>query len=224
MILSLDTSFITDGWAGHLSYLLLVLSMLMRSMLWLRLMVVASALAGIAFDYFWLGNPVGVFWQSLLVAVNLAELAILWRNDRRAVFSVEEDAYRTQLLAGLTPGQARRFLDRGRWEELPEGKILTTEGQTPEFLSYLSSGEVAIHIDGRLVRVVEGGHFIGEMSLVGEDGAVATTILQTPCRVWRIERDKVLRLRETNHATLAVLEAAFARDMRSKLIFENARS
>ncbi|MGX9353020.1 Crp/Fnr family transcriptional regulator [Shimia sp. W99] len=222
-MLSVDTSFITEGWAGHLSYLLLVLSMLMRRMLWLRIFVIASALAGIAFDYFWLNNPVGVFWQSLLVIVNLAELAILWRNDRRAVFSEEENSFRAQFLLAMSPGQARRFLDLGRWEDLPEGRVLTVEGVQPEFLCYLSDGEVAVHTDGRLVRVVGGGHFIGEMSLIGEEVAAATVILQTPARVWRIERAKVVRLRQTNHATMAVLEAAFARDMRAKLMFQNAR-
>ena len=218
---TVDTSFITEGWAGHLSYLLLVLSMLMRRMLWLRLCVIASALVGIAFDFFWLGNPVGVFWQALLVAVNVAELTILWRNDRRAVFSDEEDGFRAQFLLGLSPGRARRFLDLGRWEDLPEGKVLTVEGETPEFLCYIAMGEVAVHSGGRLVRVVAAGHFIGEMSLLGEGGAVATAILQTPARVWRIERAKVVRLRQTNHATMGVLEAAFARDMRAKLVFQN---
>ena len=57
-----DVSFITEGWMGHLSYLLLVFSMLMRRMLWLRLFVTASAVAGVLFDGLWLQNWVGVFW------------------------------------------------------------------------------------------------------------------------------------------------------------------
>lgn len=224
MILSMDTSFVTEGWAGHLSYLLLVLSMLMRRMLWLRLLVIASALAGIAFDHFWLQNPVGVFWQSLLVLVNLAELAILWRNDRRAVFSGEEQDFRMRFLGSLSPGQARRFLDMGRWEDLDEGEVLTVEGKRPEFLCYVAEGNVCVQSDGRLVREVTEGHFIGEMSLIGDDKASATTVLSTPARVWRIERAKILRLRQTNHASMAALEAAFAKDMRAKLVFQNARS
>ncbi|TNF62904.1 MAG: cyclic nucleotide-binding domain-containing protein [Rhodobacteraceae bacterium] len=208
---------------GHLSYLLLVLSMLMRRMLWLRLFVIASACAGIAFDGLWLANWVGVFWQALLVLVNLAELFILWRNDRRAVFSAEEARFRAAFLGGLSPGQARSLLDRGRWERLTSGAVLTREGQTPEYLTYVDMGEVRIESRGRLVRVVAGGHFIGEMSLMGDDKAVATTIVQGEASVWRIERAKVERLRETSPATMSVLEAAFARDMRAKIVFQNAQ-
>ncbi len=218
----MDLSFITDGWAGHLSYLLLVLSMLMRRMFWLRLFVIASALAGIAFDHFWLNNPVGVFWQTLLILVNLAELFILWRNDRRASFSAEEKRFRDTLLPGLSPGRTRRFLDHGRWETLAPGTVLTREGQPPDFLTYLDDGDIRIEAHGRLLRVVAGGHFIGEMSLMGDGRAVATATVQTHARVWRIERVKLARLRDTAPATMSVLELGIARDMRAKLVFQNA--
>lgn len=221
MDLPSDVSFITDGWAGHLSYLLLVLSMLMRRMLWLRLCVIASALVGIAFDYFWLGNPVGVFWQSLLVVVNLAELFLLWRNDRNAVFSAEEDRFRAALLDGLSPGRARRFLDMGLWEDLPDGTVLTREGECPDYLAYVAEGEVEVLNSKGVVRVVPAGHYIGEMSLMGDNRATATTILHTPARLWRIERPKLLRLRESNHAMMAAVETGIARDMRAKLEFQS---
>lgn len=218
----MDLSFITDGWAGHLSYLLLVLSMLMRRMFWLRLFVIASALAGIAFDYFWLNNPVGVFWQTLLILVNLAELFILWRNDRIASFSAEEQRFRDTLLPGLSPGRTRRFLDHGRWETLAPGTVLTREGQPPDFLTYLDDGDIRIEAHGRLLRVVTGGHFIGEMSLMGDGRAVASATVQSRARVWRIERVKLARLRDTSPATMSVLELGIARDMRAKLVFQNA--
>ncbi len=216
----LDLSFVTDGWPGHLSYLLLVLSMLMRRMLWLRLLVVASALAGMAFDHFWLHNPVGVVWQGLLVLVNLGELFLLWRNDRRAVFSEVEAAFRADLLQGLSPGLTRRFLDRGRWEDLPAGTVLTHQGARPAFLTYVARGEVRVETRDRVVRTVTAGHYIGEMSLMAEGRAVATTTTLTPVHVWRIERAKLERLRDTAPATMAVVEAGIARDMRAKLVFQ----
>ncbi|WP_286193790.1 cyclic nucleotide-binding domain-containing protein [Tropicibacter sp. R16_0] len=207
-----------------MSYLLLVLSMLMRQMLWLRIFVIASALAGIAFDHFWLGNPVGVFWQSLLVLVNVGELFLLWRNDRRASFSAEEDRFRTELLAGLSPGQARRFLDLGRWETLPEGTILTVEGRTPEFLTFVDRGDVLIETNDRLVRTVSGGHFIGEMSLMGDGRATASAKAHTELRAWRIERLKLERLRDANHSSMSAIESAIARDMRAKLMFQTTQT
>lgn len=218
---ALDLSFVTDGWPGHLSYLLLVLSMLMRQMLWLRLFVIASAIAGMVFDHYWLGNPVGVFWQGLLVLVNVGELALLWRDDHRASFSPEEDQFRTELLHDLSPGHTRRFLDRGRWEDLPDGAVLTTEGKAPDFLTYLARGTVRIETRDRVVRVVEEGHYIGEMSVMGDGIAVATATAQGDVRVWRIERPKLDRIRDRTPAIMSVVEAGIARDMRAKLVFQN---
>lgn len=218
---ALDFSFVTDGWPGHLSYLLLVLSMLMRRMLWLRLFVIASAIAGMVFDHYWLGNPVGVFWQGLLVLVNVGELVLLWRDDHRASFSPEEDQFRANLLHDLSPGHTRRFLDRGRWEDLPDGAVLTTEGKAPDFLTYLARGTVRVATRDRVVRVVEEGHYIGEMSVMGDGIAVATATAQGDVRVWRIERPKLDRIRDRTPAIMSVVEAGIARDMRAKLVFQN---
>ena len=63
--------FLTDGLVGHLSYIFLIVSSLMRRMMLLRLFLVASAVTGIAYDWIWLGNVVGVFWEGLLIAVNV---------------------------------------------------------------------------------------------------------------------------------------------------------
>lgn len=54
---------------GHASYLLLVISMMMRLMTWPRLLVIAFT--AIAYDTIWLKDPVGVFRETLLVTVNI---------------------------------------------------------------------------------------------------------------------------------------------------------
>ena len=48
MELSLDSVLSPGGWVGHLSYFLLVLSMLMRHIGALRILAILSALAGIS--------------------------------------------------------------------------------------------------------------------------------------------------------------------------------
>ena len=46
MELTLASAFSQEGLLGHAAYVLLVLSMLMRTLLWLRLLVIASAILG----------------------------------------------------------------------------------------------------------------------------------------------------------------------------------
>jgi len=50
--LTLESAFSTGGLVGHFAYMLLVLSMVMRRMIWLRILVILSALVAIAYALF----------------------------------------------------------------------------------------------------------------------------------------------------------------------------
>ena len=78
MELTITSALSGDGALGHLSFVLLIVSMLMRSMVWLRVLVIASALVGVCYSYLILTDPVGVFWEGLLIAVNLGQLGLTW--------------------------------------------------------------------------------------------------------------------------------------------------
>ncbi|KPP89727.1 MAG: Cyclic nucleotide-binding domain [Rhodobacteraceae bacterium HLUCCA08] len=216
-------AFLSEGYVGHLSYLLLVISMMMRNMLALRLFVIASALVGIVYDWIWLGNPVGVFWEALLLLVTLVQLVLLWHRDRRARFSDEEARMIAAWFRSGSTGQHRLLLDMGRWEDLPAGTTLTRDGERPDFLCYLSDGAARVAIDDQVLAMIGPGHFIGEMSLLDENRASASARLTGPSRMWRIERAKVERLRDTGSALWPVLEAAITLDMRAKIIAGNRR-
>ena len=65
MELTLASAFSQEGLLGHAAYVLLVLSMLMRTLLWLRLLVIASAILGISYAAFILGDPVSTLLGKL---------------------------------------------------------------------------------------------------------------------------------------------------------------
>jgi hypothetical protein len=50
MELTLASAFSQEGLLGHAAYVLLVISMLMRTLLWLRILVIASAVLGISYS------------------------------------------------------------------------------------------------------------------------------------------------------------------------------
>jgi hypothetical protein len=195
--------------------------MLMRDISLLRLLVIASALTGIAYDLFWLRNPVGVFWEGLLLLVNAVQLYLLWRRDRNAKFSEEENAFLAAHLDGLSPSKCRDFLDMGRWEDLPEGTVLACQGQRPDFLTYLASGAASVVVDDRVIANLRPHHYIAEMSFLGDDTASATVTLSAPSRVWRIETPKIERLDDDHPTIWSALRVSFANDMRRKIVISN---
>ena len=221
MELTLSSALSPGGFVGHLAYILLILSMLMRRMAWLRILVIASALVGIAYSVIWLSDPVSSFWETLLVAVNVVQLAITWRQNSSARFSREDLAFANRRLRGLSPGEQRRVLDAGRWENLPAGTVLTTEGQEVSDLFFLSDGEADVRYEGRELARCGPGTYIGEMSFVGGGPASATVTTVRPSRIWRISRETLAMFDQKHPTWLAVLEAGISRDMRRKILDHN---
>ncbi|MAM63789.1 cyclic nucleotide-binding domain-containing protein [Maritimibacter sp. UBA3975] len=217
----MDLTFLTDGFFGHLSYILLIVSSLMRRMFWLRLFVMGSAIAGIVFDWFMIGNVVGAFWQALLVIVNVVQIVLLWSRDRRAKFTEEERMMIADWLTAGTPGARRLLLDMGRQETLEPGEVLTEEGVRPRFLTYLISGAATVTAAGADVARIAPGHFVGEMSLMGDGLASATVQVSDTARVWQIERNKLDRMKVNQPELYGLIEAGTALNLRAKVLHGN---
>lgn len=222
MELTFESAFSTGGLVGHLSYLLLIVSMTMRSMLRLRLLVIASALVGILYDIVWLKDPVGLFWESLLLSVNLVQIALLWHANRRARFTPAEQRLVDDLLGDLPAARARKLLDRGLWSGGPEGARLTREGEPPEHLFYIAEGEVSIRASGAEVATCGPGTLIGELSLVDDGPASATAIATSPLRYWTIPTATVRSLRDSDVDISLALEAGIAQAIKAKLVEANS--
>ena len=218
MELTLDSAFSTGGLVGHFAYVLLIASMLMRQMVWLRLLVIASALVGILYSIVWLNDPVSSFWETLLVTVNVIQLAITWRQNSTAQFSARELSFVKQRLRGLVPGEQRRLLNEGKWKAVKAGETLIVEQSLPNDLIYIAQGSARITIEGHPIAECGAGMYVGEMSLVGDAPASATVTAQSDMEIWRISRDTLARFDRDRPTWLAVIEAGIARDMRRKLV------
>ena len=222
MELTLESAFSTGGMVGHVAYFLLVISMLMRNMIWLRIFVIISALVAIAYAVVWLKDPVSAFWETLLVTVNVVQIAITWMNNRRARFTDEERALVDARLSTLDPHQARRVLNLGTWVLGQPGDELTREGTPVSHLSYISAGRVQIAAGGTDVATCGPGNFVGEMSLVGDTDASATAILSEPTRYWALPAEAYRRLCETDPALSSAFMSAISMDLKAKLLAANS--
>lgn len=222
MQLTLDSLFSPGDLIGHLAYVFLVLSMLMRSIVALRIFFVCNVLLNILYVMVWVQDPVQLLWESLLFLINVVQLVLIWWTNRRAQFSQEEQDFAASRLRGLSRGQTRQLLDLGHWWDVLPGTVLTVEGERPLHLTYIASGSVGIHVAGQRIAACGSGHYIGEMSMLDREPASATVRVEQPARLWQLPTEALDRLSERKPAIAAVLEAGIARDMRSKLIDTNA--
>ena len=221
MDLTLESAFSTGGMVGHLSYVLLVLSMVMRRMSLLRILVIASAFVAICYDWFWLRDPVGVFWETLLVLVNIVQLTITWHQNRSARFTEEERVFMDGHLPNLSMAQRRKLLNQGLWISGEKDSPLTEEGVPVSHLYYLADGQALVSSGGHAVAVCEPGTFIGEMTAMHGDPANGTVKLIRNSRYWAIDAQRLRDLVSKDPEIGTALESSFARNMRDKLVRSN---
>jgi len=166
---------------GHVAYVLLIVSMMMRNMNWLRFFAILAGAISAVF-YWTLGDFVSMFWESLFSLVNLAQFAILQIENRRGRFSDEEAAFIKACLPGVERAQARRLMKIGAWTEVQDGVTLIEEDTCPRNLKYVVTGEASVQREGRTLGKAQEGDFLGEISYLTGKKATATVVTVQPTR------------------------------------------
>ena len=222
MELSLDSAFSVGGLIGQLAYALLIAAMLMPSLLYLRLLVIAAGLVAIIYSSMWQYDPGVLFWHAVLIVVNVFQISREWLINRRARFSAEEKKFVQDRLYTLEPGEARQLLNMGVWADGAIGTRLTTQGKPVDNLVYLVDGEVDIRFDGATVGACLPGNYVGEMSVLNGGPASATAVVSEPSRYWMISAEQLRVLHSSAPSIAAALELGIAKDLRHKIMAANA--
>jgi CRP-like cAMP-binding protein len=205
---------------GHVAYVFLIVSMMMRSMHWLRIFAVCAGSIS-AIYYFTLADYVSMFWESLFSFVNIIQLALLAIENRRGKFTEEEQLFFESVLRNVERAHARRLIKAGKWQDAEIGEVLVVEDTWPKRLKFIVSGYANITVAGAEIAFVGPGDFLGEMSYLTGKAASATATAVTPVRFLTFERNR-LEAQLDKHADLRhALEAGFNRNLAEKLVKSN---
>ncbi|MGA8562376.1 MAG: hypothetical protein WB685_23515, partial [Pseudolabrys sp.] len=113
--MQINFDLLTMLFVGNISYLLLTISVMMTRMLMLRIVAIGSGISGGIYDYFWLNDLVGTFWEVAFTSVNLAQIMLIAYENMSVRLNHEERNFYAQFLASLAPYQVRRVLRTGVW-------------------------------------------------------------------------------------------------------------
>lgn len=206
-------------WLGHLAYVLIAASYLVRDMLWLRALAIVASLLGIAFGFFLPegGTPI-IFWNVLFTLINAYRIGVMLREKMDVKFTPEEFAlYDVLFRQALSPVDYMRLLRISQWRTAGPGEELVREGEPVLLLMVISEGAVTVHAGGEEVARVNEGKFIGEMSFTTGRPASATVVTAAPTRllVWR--QDSLHRLLTKHEPVRNALHLLLGTDMALKL-------
>ena len=151
---------------GHLNYVLVILSVSMSSMRWLRVFAIASGMVGIFYYGFLIADNISAVWEGIFAAVNAVQLAIVLLASRRKKHSEEEEFFVSTVMPTLEGNLKARVLKLARWQTREPEAVLMEEGEERPQLVFVVSGAASVEKSGTLVGVCGPGDFLGEMSFL----------------------------------------------------------
>ncbi len=223
MELTLESAFSPGGLVGNLSYVLLIASMAMRNMFWLRVLAIFSGLCGIAYDVIWLSNPVGVFWETAFTLTNVIQWLLLVREDRRLRLSLEEVAIWKAFFPNLTARECKKLFLASERLDWQAGQTLIRRGEKVGRIYMLLSGDVSIQVDGREVSRCGPGDLLGEMSFLSGEPANADTVFDSDAILLQVEQEQLASLIRGSEELGHSINNLISRNLVKKLGKQNLR-
>lgn len=213
--------FVTKLLVGNITYLLLIISMMMTRMSMLRIVAIGSGVSGGIYDYFWLNDPVGTFWEATFTSVNVVQLALVGYANMLARFNDEERDFYTQFVAQLEPYQVRRILRTGVWLDAGPGTALACQGEIVSHLIFLTSGKCDVLVKDQSVGRCNAGSVIGEISFRSGKGATATVVAMEPVHYLALERNGLHKLVKADPEIAHAIENVSTQALEYKLVGMN---
>lgn len=213
-----DSAFLNRLLVGNIEYILLIISMLMTRMVWLRVLAIASGIAGLVYSACWLHDPVGIFWETAFTLVNVVQLALIKYRNVTARFSDADRDFYTRVFPWLEPYQMRRLLKTGKWRTAPAGTELTRQNELVSHLCYLNTGCLEVRVNGFTVGVCEPNSLIGEISIASGQPATATVVARDEIHYFALEREPLHKLMKADAEIAAAVERSLRRNLETTLI------
>jgi CRP-like cAMP-binding protein len=152
---------------AHTAYAVLLLSFLMRDILWLRVFSVVSG--GFVIPFYYLQpEPLWpcIAWNSAFVTVNLYWITRLLIERRPVHFSPQEQRLYDKALRALKPRHARKLFEAAQWKTVAAGECIMVQGRPSNTLSLVAEGRFTLEMDGMIVDEIGMARFVGSYAFL----------------------------------------------------------
>lgn len=221
MELTIESMFSPAGLLGNSSYILLILSMAMRNMFWLRILAVCSGVTGIIYDAFILHDPVGTFWESCFTLVNLVQWAWLHYDRRKLRLTLDERDLKTKYFNNVSDIELKQLLNCSKLIKIMSGECLTRQGEKVEHLFMLTSGQVEIRYDDKVISACGAGDLIGEIGFLTQGAASATATATTTCEALQFDHKMISVLLKSSPELSITWNKIINQGLTEKLLRQN---
>lgn len=204
---------------GHLSFIAVAASLLIRDILWLRAVSILASILAIIFNYFVEAGPIWLVigWSMVFIAINAFNIFVLLREKQGVRFTPEEQEMYDTVFQGFSPVEFMKLLRIGQWTEIDAEQTMIEQGQKVEQIQFIYNGQAEVLSNGKQVSTVKDGTFVGEMELAEDIPAVATVKTTTSMRLLTWPAGEIRQLLIRNPSMNSTIQSIFSADLMQKL-------
>tara|TARA_B100000686_G_C16699631_1_gene922575 strand:- start:879 stop:1508 length:630 start_codon:yes stop_codon:yes gene_type:complete len=200
----------------HCSYLLTLLALSIRGILWLRIVLTVSQFGHLINAY--MNDDINKGgWTIIFIIINLVQIMIIFR-ERRELFIPEQirDLYEN-IFHTKTSREFLHFWDKGELMHV-DNKTLISQGDNQENLMLVLNGTAEVIRNDKKIATLERGQFIAEISYITGKPASADVLVSNDLTYYVWDKKSLSELRKKNSNIMRKLDHILTLDMAGKLI------
>jgi len=199
----------------NLGYLLMLVALIVRDILWLRAILACGQVA-LVVACLMLDNPNAAMWQGLFSLINLVWVIKIARERKPIEVPGDlQDLYK-EIFAAMTRREFLYFWQMGRLDA-STNSLLIREGEKQEKLMIILDGRVEVRRESKTLARLGRGSFIAEMSFLTGDAASADVVADGTVRTMSWEQEKLRNLRLLNPQLFIKLQSIIGHDLTRKI-------
>lgn len=178
---------------GHVSFVIVALSLLMKDIILLRALGILSGMVGIGYNYFVTDEPlwVPIIWLTVFMLINFFMIVRFYLSTRQADLSDDDvTIWKTNFL-GLATDEYRWIKRIFEYQSYDGDEIVIHKGTENGFLYFITSGNFDVRRGKTEVGILTQGDIIGEISFLTGSPANADVIAHEGAKCIMIDKSKL---------------------------------
>ena len=205
-------------WAANILYLVCYG---VRDVLWLRIFCVTAIITIMPYYVWGIDGLVQwscIGWNFLFFAINMFWIVVIIRQRRPPKMNADQrQLYEDVFEKGCTPQEMLKLLSIAKYESVQPGDKLIAKLTSPNGLRLIQSGRAEVVVDSNIVAELGRGDFVGEMSYLTGEAAVADVVALDPVRYVSWSTDDLKKLFEGRAGLNSALNRILGIDLVRKL-------
>ena len=201
----------------NIGFIFNFIALAFREILWIRILLTLGYFLRFIYQYFFSGSIEASIWMIVFVSINLFQI-IQIVNERRKRYIEPKivDLYKT-IFKEFTTYEFLYFWKIGSIKNVESDTRIINDGDYTNSIRLLLDGEVSILKSNKIITKLRRGHFIGEISYLTEEPAIADVMSNGPASYIQWSNKQLSDMRTNNKIFWIKLQNILLMDMIEKI-------